>query len=44
MAERAVRPLAVLVLPPSLDHPRGLGERAEPVLVQAFVPESADEA
>jgi hypothetical protein len=39
-----VRPLAVLVLPPSFDHPRGLGERAEPVLVQAFVPESADEA
>jgi hypothetical protein len=40
----ALRSLAIIVLAPCLDHPRGLGERAEPVLVQAFVPEPADEA
>jgi hypothetical protein len=39
-----VRPLAVVVLTPGLDDPRRLGERAEPVLVQALIPEPADEA
>jgi hypothetical protein len=32
------------VLPPGLDDLARLGERTEPVLVQAFVPEPADEA
>jgi hypothetical protein len=41
VAERTVRALAVVVLAPGLDDPRGLGERAEPVLVQALIPEPA---
>ena len=41
-----MRPLAVVMLTPSLDDPRGLGEQAVPVLVQALIPEPAglDEA
>ena len=39
-----MRPFAIVVLTPGLDHSRGLGEQAEPVLAQALVPEPADEA
>jgi hypothetical protein len=34
VVERGVRPLAIVVLPPSLDH----GEPAEPGLIQALIP------
>ena len=42
-SERAVRPLAVVALPPGLHDARGLGARAEPVLAQALVPKPANE-
>jgi len=36
--------LFIVVLPPSLDDRSGMGQRMEPVLVQAFIPELTVEA
>ena len=44
VAERAVRSTLVVVSAPCADDLAGLGERAEPVLVQALVAELAVEA
>jgi hypothetical protein len=43
-AQRAVRSLGVIALPPVLDDPPGVGQAAKPMDVQAFVAKFAIEA
>ena len=44
VAERAVGPLLIVVLPPRLHDLAGIAEAEEPVLVEAFVAQPAVEA
>jgi len=44
MTKRAVRAAFVVMDPPSLDDPARLGQRAEPVVIEALVAELTDRA